>query len=157
MLFIQTLSGDYHPAHNDDIIAEATDIYNQYLSRGTALTHPDDAKKYIKLKLVHYEYEVFMALFLDNQHRVISCDELFRGTINSANVYPREVVKAALFHNAAALIIAHNHPSGLSEPSQADLHITQKLKAALDLVDIRLLDHLICGSDVYALAEHGQL
>jgi len=157
MLFIQILPGQYQPAHNDDVIAEATHIYNRYLDRGTSLSSPIEAGKYIKLKLIGYEYEVFMVLFLDNQHRIISCDELFRGTINAANVYPREVVKAALLHNAAAVILAHNHPSGISVASQADISITEKLKSALDLVDIAVLDHLVCGSDVYSLKEHGYL
>jgi DNA repair protein RadC len=157
MLFIQILPGQYQPAHNDDVIAEATHIYNRYLDRGTSLSSPIEAGKYIKLKLIGYEHEVFMVLFLDNQHRIISCDELFRGTINAANVYPREVVKAALLHNAAAVILAHNHPSGISVASQADISITEKLKSALDLVDIAVLDHLVCGSDVYFLKEHGYL
>jgi DNA repair protein RadC len=157
MLYIQILPGQYQPAREDDVIAEATQIYNQYFERGTAITSPQESAKYLNLKLVHYEYEVFLALFLDNQHCVISCDELFRGTIDAASVYPREVVKAALFYNAAAVIFAHNHPSGLTEPSRADLAITQKLKSALDLVDIRVLDHLICGNGVYSLGEHGQI
>jgi DNA repair protein RadC len=157
MLYIQISPGHYQLAQEDDVIAEATQIYNQYLNRGTALSSPSEAGKYIKLKLIHYEYEVFLALFLDNQHRIISCDELFRGTIDAASVYPREVVKTALFHNAAAIIFAHNHPSGVSEPSHADIAITQTLKSALDLVGIRVLDHLICGTDVYSLQEHGRL
>jgi DNA repair protein RadC len=157
MLYVQILPGHYQLAREDDVIAEATQIYNQYFGRGTAISNPKDAEKYINLKLIHYEYEVFFALFLDNQHRIISCDELFRGTIDAASVYPREVVKAALFHNAAAVIFAHNHPSGLSEPSIADINITQKLKSALDLFDIRVLDHLICGTSVYSLNENGQL
>jgi DNA repair protein RadC len=94
---------------------------------------------------------------LDNQHRVIACDELFRGTIDGASVYPREVVKAALQYNAAALIMAHNHPSGISDPSQADRVITEKLKEALALIDVRVLDHFIVGENVYSFAEHGLL
>ena len=95
-------------------------------------------------------------MFLDNQHRVIQLDELFRGTIDGASVYPREVVKQALHHNAAAVIFAHNHPSGVTEPSQADKQITEKLKKALDLFDIRVLDHFIIGDgEPYSFAEHG--
>jgi DNA repair protein RadC len=109
------------------------------------------------LKLAPYEHEVFVCLFLDNQHRVIACDELFRGTIDGASVYPREVVKAALQYNAAALIMAHNHPSGISDPSQADRVITEKLKEALALIDVRVLDHFIVGENVYSFAEHGLL
>lgn len=157
MLYVQTSSGHFRPAREDDVIAEATQIYNHYLARGTPLTNPLAAASYIKLKIIQYEYEVFLALFLDNQHHILSCDELFRGTLDGASVYPREVVKTALFYNAAAIIFAHNHPSGISTPSQADLAITQKLKSALALVDIRILDHFICGSEVYSFAEHGQL
>ena len=101
---------------------------------------------------------MFACLFLDNQHRVILLEELFRGTIDGASVYPREVVKQALYHNAAAVIFAHNHPSGISEPSQADKHITEKLKQALSLFDIRVLDHFIIGDgQPYSFAEHGLL
>ncbi|WP_054758205.1 RadC family protein [Methylomonas koyamae] len=131
--------------------------YNRNFSRGEALTSPDKAKDCIKLKLAPYEHEVFLCLFLDNQHRVIACDELFRGTIDGASVYPREVVKASLHHNAAALIMAHNHPSGISDPSQADRVITVKLKEALALIDVRVLDHFIVGENVYSFAEHGLL
>jgi len=157
MLFIQISPDTFQPAQEDDVIAEATHIYNHYLARGTALTSPKDVEHYLNLKLIHYEYEVFVALFLDNQHCIISCDELFRGTIDSASVYPREVVKTALFYNAAAIIFAHNHPSGLAQPSQADKLITQRLKAALELFDIRVLDHFICGATIYSFAEHGLL
>ncbi|WP_375142670.1 JAB domain-containing protein [Methylomonas koyamae] len=100
---------------------------------------------------------MFLGVFLDNQHKVIACEELFRGTIDGASVYPREVVKTALQHNAAALIFAHNHPSGISQPSQADRVITEKLKSALALIDIRVLDHFVVGEAVYSFAEHGLL
>ncbi len=121
------------------------------------MTSPDKGKDCIKLKLATLEHEVFVCLFLDNQHRVIACDELFRGTIDGASIYPREVPKATLKHNAAALILAHNHPSGISEPSQADKVITDKLKTALALIDVRVLDHFIVGESVYSFAEHGLL
>ncbi len=157
MLYVQPFPGHFQLARDDDVIAEATQIYNQYFKRGHAITSPQDSAQYLKLKLIHYEYEVFLAVFLDNQHCVMGCDELFRGTLNEACVYPREVVKAALYHNAAAVIFAHNHPSGVSEPSRADIQITAKLSAALDLVDIRVLDHFICGRETYSFREHGQL
>ncbi|OAI13186.1 DNA repair protein [Methylomonas koyamae] len=157
MLFIQETNNHYRMANEQDVILEAIQIYNRTFSRGKALTSPDEARDCIKLKLAPYEHEVFLCLFLDNQHRVIACDELFRGTIDGASVYPREVVKAALHHNAAALIIAHNHPSGISEPSQADRAITAKLKEALALIDVRVLDHFIVGETVYSFAEHGLL
>ncbi|MBU2570015.1 MAG: DNA repair protein RadC [Gammaproteobacteria bacterium] len=130
----------------------------EILQRGDALTSPDITRAYLSAQLRGYSYEVFACLFLDNQHRVLRLEELFRGTIDSASVYPREVAKAALQHNAAAVIFAHNHPSGISEPSQADRHITDKLKQALALFDIRVLDHFIIGDGLpYSFAEHGLL
>lgn len=128
----------------------------EILQRGDALTSPEITRAYLSAQLRGYSYEVFACLFLDNQHRVLKLEELFRGTIDSASVYPREVAKAALQHNAAAVIFAHNHPSGISEPSQADRHITDKLKQALALFDIRVLDHFIIGDGLpYSFAEHG--
>ncbi|NOS89916.1 MAG: DNA repair protein RadC [Methylococcaceae bacterium] len=130
--------------------------FKEILQRGSALTSPDMTRAYLSAQLRGYSYEVFACLFLDNQHRVIQLEELFRGTIDGASVYPREVVKQALFHNAAAVIFAHNHPSGIAEPSQADQHITEKLKQALALFDIRVLDHFIIGDGMpYSFAEHG--
>jgi DNA repair protein RadC len=130
----------------------------EILQRGDALTSPDITRAYLSAQLRGYSYEVFACLFLDNQHRVLKLEELFRGTIDSASVYPREVAKAALQHNAAAVIFAHNHPSGISEPSQADRHITDKLKQALALFDIRVLDHFIIGDGLpYSFAENGLL
>ncbi|MCL7420786.1 MAG: DNA repair protein RadC [Methylobacter sp.] len=132
--------------------------FKEILRRGNALTSPDITRAYLSAQLRGYSYEVFACLFLDNQHRVIQLDELFRGTIDSASVYPREVARQALRHNAAAVIFAHNHPSGISEPSQADRLITEKLKQALALFDIRVLDHFIIGDgQPYSFAEHGLL
>ena len=128
------------------------------LTRGDALTDAKTTRQYLQQRLRHYPYEVFACLFLDNKHRMISFEELFRGTIDGASVYPREVVKQALAHNAAAVIFAHNHPSGIAEPSQADQHITQRLKSALELVDIRVLDHIVVGDgETISLAEQGLL
>lgn len=128
------------------------------LSRGDALTHATTTKHYLRQRLRAYPYEVFACLFLDNKHRMIAFDELFRGTIDGANVYPREVVKQALIHNAAAVIFAHNHPSGIAEPSDADFAITRRLKSALDLVDIRVLDHIVVGDgETVSFAETGRL
>jgi len=130
----------------------------EILQRGDALTSPEATRAYLSAQLRGYSYEVFACLFLDNQHRVILLEELFRGTIDSASVYPREVVKRALFHNAAAVIFAHNHPSGINEPSQSDRQITEKLKQSLLLFDIRVLDHFIIGDgQPYSFAEHGVL
>lgn len=128
------------------------------LDRGDVLTSPEATRAYLSQQLRHYQHEVFACLFLDNQHHILEFEELFRGTIDSASVYPREVVKKALAHNAAAVILAHNHPSGISEPSQADKLITDKLKQALALIDIRVLDHFIIGDGMpYSFAENGLL
>jgi DNA repair protein RadC len=127
------------------------------LQRSDALTSPDLTRRYLTAVLRAYPHEVFACLLLDNQHRVIRLEELFRGTIDGASVYPREVVKAALAYNAAAVIFAHNHPSGSIAPSEADKLITQRLKQALALVDIRVLDHFIVGdgANTFSFAEHG--
>lgn len=127
------------------------------LQRGDSLSNPQETRQYLSSQLRDYPHEVFAVLFLDQRHRVISFDEMFRGTIDGANVYPREVVKKALEHNAAAVIFAHNHPSGVAEPSQSDERITQRLKEALNLVDIRVLDHFVVGDEVVSFAERGLL
>lgn len=128
------------------------------LSRGNAFTDVATTRSYLQRQLRHFDHEVFACLFLDTQHRLISFEPLFRGTIDGASVYPREVVKQALKHNAAAVIFAHNHPSGVAEPSQADIQITRRLRNALELVDIRVLDHIIVGdADTCSLAQQGEL
>ena len=125
------------------------------LGRGDCLTRPAQTMNYLRVKLRDYEHEVFACLMLDNRNRVIALRELFRGTVDGASVYPREVVKQALADNAAAVIFAHNHPSGVCEPSQADIRITERLRQALALVDIRVLDHVIVGDGVTCLSERG--
>ncbi|WP_376694722.1 RadC family protein [Wenzhouxiangella sp. EGI_FJ10305] len=126
------------------------------LERGRPLTSPQATREYLRAALRDRPHEVFCALHLDTRHRVIAFDELFAGTIDSAHVHPRVVVEKALGRRAAALIVAHNHPSGIAEPSQADLAITRRLRDALGLVDIRLLDHFIVGDgEVVSLAERG--
>ena len=132
--------------------------FRESLPAGTAIRSPTDTEEFLTSHLRHLEHEIFCCIFLDNRHRVLRFDELFRGTINGTSVYPREVVKEALAVNAAAVILAHNHPSGVAEPSEADERITRKLKSALDLVDIRLLDHLIIGTgQATSLASCGML
>ena len=132
--------------------------YAESLPCGEAIRSPADTEGYLQARMRHLDHELFCCLFLDNRHRVLRFDELFRGTIDGTSVYPREVVKEALAVNAAAVILAHNHPSGVAEPSQADERITRRLKAALDLVDIRLLDHLIIGDGrATSLASRGLL
>lgn len=126
------------------------------LQRAEALTSPAHTVRFLNLRLRRREREVFAVLLLDSQHRVIEYEELFFGTIDGTSVHPREVVRAALRRNAAAVIVAHNHPSGVAEPSQADIRITERLRAALALVDVRLLDHFVVGDvDVTSLAERG--
>jgi DNA repair protein RadC len=126
------------------------------LMRSDALKNPTETRRYLTARLRDYPYEVFACLFLDTRHRVISYEELFRGTIDGASVHPREVVRRALQHNAAAVILAHNHPSGVAEPSEADRRITARLKDALALVDIRVLDHVVIGDQLAtSLAERG--
>ncbi len=127
------------------------------IQRGDALDNVNDVKNYLKSRLQHYPFEVFSCLFLDNKHRVIEYEELFRGTIDGASVHPREVVRRVLHHNAAAIILAHNHPSGIAEPSQSDMQITTKLKQALEMIDVRVLDHFIIGDEMVSFAERGLL
>ncbi len=128
------------------------------LERDNALSSPEHTRHYLSAELRHHPYEVFACLFLDNRHRVIRFEKLFTGTIDGASVHPREVVKKALDHHAAAVIFAHNHPSGIAEPSQADERLTQRLKEALALVDIRVLDHFVIGDgETVSFAEQGLL
>lgn len=128
------------------------------LERGSALENPQAVRQYLAAQLRHESREVFACLLLDNRHRVIRYEPLFYGTINAASVYPREVVALALEHGAAALILAHNHPSGVAEPSQADRQITDRLVQALGLVEVRVLDHLVVGDgDSVSFAERGWL
>lgn len=126
------------------------------LERGESLTDPLQSKRYLQSRLRDLPHEVFACLFLDNRHRVIAFEELFRGTINGASVHPREVVKRALALNAAAMILAHNHPSGVAEPSQADRDLTRRLQQALALVEVRVLDHIVVGDgEPVGFAERG--
>jgi DNA repair protein RadC len=126
------------------------------LRSGDVLSSPASVRDFLRLTLAKREHEVFLAVLLDAQNRVLACEELFRGTLTQTSVYPREVVKCALGHNAAAVILAHNHPSGVAEPSHADQVLTQSLKQALDLVDIKVLDHfIVAGNSALSFAERG--
>lgn len=128
------------------------------LQAGDLLASPDVVRQYLRLKFNGQQHESFMVLFLDVKNRLIAADELFRGTLTQTSVYPREVVKAALERNAAAVILTHNHPSGVSKPSAADYALTKALKQALALVDVRVLDHLVvAGTQVYSYAENGDI
>ena len=128
---------------------------DETLRRDHVLTSPDQTRRYLQSRMRDFEHEVFACLMLDNKHRVITFRPLFNGTISSASVYPREVVKQALADNAAAVILAHNHPSGVAEPSQSDIHITRRLVEALALVEVRVLDHFIIGDEVVCFSERG--
>ena len=146
------------PLTDEDILQKAADILLAKINHSNVIKSPEDTRRMFKCKIASLEYEVLAVIFLDNRHRIITYKELFRGTVDGASVYPREVVKEALSYNASAMIIAHNHPSGNAEPSQADERITMRLKEALGLMDIRLLDHLIVGcDDIVSLAERGVL
>jgi DNA repair protein RadC len=142
----------------EQVIKRALMILDARMRSAPALSSPEAVRDYLRLSLHDRGHEVFVCVFLDAQHRVIACDEIFRGTLSQTSVYPREVVKSALAHNAAAVIFAHNHPSGVAEPSRADELLTQTLKQALALVDIRALDHfVIAGSQLISFAERGLL
>ncbi|HHO67487.1 MAG TPA: JAB domain-containing protein [Gammaproteobacteria bacterium] len=126
------------------------------LQRGDILTSPADTRRYLTARLRGHPQEVFACLFLDSRHRVIACEDLFHGTIDGASVHPREVVRRCLQHNAAAVILAHNHPSGVAEPSDADRRLTRRLRDALALIDVRVLDHLVIGDgEAMSFAERG--
>ena len=142
----------------DQTIKRALKILERRMRRMPALASPEAVRNYLRLLLHDRAHEVFVCVFLDSQNRVLACDELFRGTLTQTSVYPREVLKAALKHNAAAVIFAHNHPSGVAEPSRADELLTQALKQALALVDVKALDHfVIAGSALVSFAERGLL
>ena len=145
----------YRPAAEHEILDHASDLLEQKII-GQPLTSPDLVRDFLRTKLARLEHEVFCVLFLDNRHRVLGFEELFRGTINGTAVYPREVVKRSLALNCAALILVHNHPSGIAEPSHADEILTQRLKDTLSLVEVRVLDHLIVGREgVVSFADRG--
>lgn len=157
---VRDLLGNYHlgaTLTDDDILHAAEGILEQKLMRsGEALTDPAASARYLKARLAAYPYEVFACLFLDNRHRVIAFEELFRGSIDGCSVHPREVIRSCIKHNAAAIIFAHNHPSGVAEPSAADRAITQRLKEALELIEVRCLDHFVIGSGTpTSLAQRG--
>lgn len=146
------------PVTEADILQMAQQLAMSRLSKGRALTEPKQVFSHLQTLLQYHEYEVFALLMLDAKHRVIGFRELFRGTLDGASVYPREVVKIALEYNAAAVILVHNHPSGDPEPSQTDYALTTTLKNALNMVGTRILDHVVVGHDgCVSLAERGYL
>ncbi len=144
--------------NNQEIISKALEILTNQMTTGEAFENPETVKQYLTIKLAQEEREIFAVIFLNNGHQVIEYKELFFGTINAASVYPREVIKAGLKVNAAAAILAHNHPSGVAEPSNADRQITDTLVDICSVVDIRILDHFIVGgTNITSFAERGLL
>ncbi|WP_265451999.1 JAB domain-containing protein [Aeromonas salmonicida] len=142
--------------NEEDLLTIANQIARQKLAKGEAITDKHLAQHALQTLLQSREHEVFAMLFLDNQHRILAYEELFHGTLSRASVYPREVVKRALALNAAALMLGHNHPSEYPEPSQTDIEITHRLQSVLELVDIRLLDHLVVATEgIVPLADRG--
>jgi len=150
--------GDAKYAQLAAVMEMARRTLGEDMRSGDTLTSPGAVRDYLRLILRDREYEVFCAVFLDAQHRVLAVEELFRGTLTQTSVYPREIVKRALAHNAAALVVAHNHPSGVAEPSQADHLLTRRLAEALALVDVRVLDHfIVAGPAALSFREAGHL
>ena len=157
-LMVRDAQGRYLLATTDQILEAARQAIEHKMQRSASFSSPAAVKEYLRAKLAGFEHEVFAVLFLDTQHRLIEYAEMFHGTIDSASVYPREVVKETLRLNAAAVIISHNHPSGNPEPSAADKAMTAQLRQALALVDVRTLDHIIvAGSRTTSFAERGLL
>ena len=157
-LLVRDVDGQYRVASADEVLSQAWGVLADRVKPGVTLSSPQDVKDYLRLEIGLLEHEVFCVVFLDAQHRVIELRQMFRGTVTQTSVYPREVVKEALQFNAAAVILAHNHPSGVPEPSRADEFLTQTLKSALLLVDVRVLDHLVVtATAVVSFAECGRL
>lgn len=157
-LFVCEQPGEFRPAHASEVIAQARMLLRRQVRRGVAMTSVQTVRDFLRLDIGPLEHEVFIVMFLDAQLRLIDAQQMFRGTVAQSVVYPREVVKAALSLNASSLIVAHNHPSGLAEPSRADEALTATLKSTLSLVDVQLLDHLVVTTgEVVSLAERGLL
>lgn len=148
-----------YETHEQHIITQAIGLLERQLqARTVVLTQSDAVRNYLRLQLERQERELFMAMYLDSQHRLIACETVFTGTLGSVSVYPGEIVRQALAYNAASLILAHNHPSGMAEPSQADRSVTDRVIAALSLIDVGVLDHIVIGhGEAVSFAERGWL
>lgn len=158
VLFVQDTAGTYRPAQADEVLQAAQSLLMSRVRNTEIFTSPHAVKDFLRVRLARLEHEVFAVVHLDSQNRMIEYVEMFRGTVSQTSVYPREIVKETLARNSAAVILVHNHPSGAAQPSRADEALTQTLKAALALVDVRVLDHLIvAGVDVLSFAEKGLL
>lgn len=157
-LLVRDVTGDYRPASADEVLRAAQQVLAGQMRGCEALTSPQVVRDFLRVKLGTLEHEMFAVIHLDAQNRVIDYAEMFRGTVSQTSVYPREVVKEAFARNSAALLLVHNHPSGVAEASRADELLTQTLKSALALVDVRVLDHLIvAGNTILSFAERGLL
>jgi DNA repair protein RadC len=156
-LYVRDAS-DFRPATTAELLVAARGALAQRFQRGRTLASPTAVKDYLQMTMAHLEHEVFALVHLDSRHRWLGYTELFRGTIDGASVWPREIVKEVLRINSSAVIACHNHPSGQCSPSQADELITGRVRDCLSLIDVRLLDHIIiCHTETYSFAEHGQL
>ncbi len=156
-LYVRDGGRRYRPAEEREVLELAAELLAARVI-GEVLSSSRDCAAFLRARLGRREHEVFGCLFLDNRHRLLVFEELFRGTLNGTAVYPREIVKRALEHNAAAVILVHNHPSGVAEPSRADELLTTRVREALQLVDVRLLDHLVVGDgEVVSFSERGLL
>ncbi len=151
------MTNKFHFKTEEEVLNAAKFIMEEKVKTTAVFPSSTAVKEYAKLLLGGKDRECFCALFLDSQHRLIVCKELFKGTIDGAAVYPREVVRETLNYNAAAVIFAHNHPSGVCEPSASDIKITKRLIEALKLIDVRVLDHIVVGEQSYSFAENGTL
>ncbi len=157
-LFVRDVTGTYREAQTDEVLQAAQSLLLSRVRNTEVFTSPQAVRDFLRVRLSALEHEIFAVLHLDAQNRVLEYVEMFRGTVSQTSVYPREVVKESLARNSAAVILVHNHPSGAARPSRADEALTQTLKAALALVDVRVLDHLIvAGADVVSFAEMGLL
>ena len=157
-LLVRDLQGEYREANAEEVLQAARRLLRNRMRRGASMSSPQVVRDHLRLQLGTLEHEVFAVIFLDAQHRLLAYREMFRGTVTQTSVYPREVVKESLSLNAAAVILAHNHPSGSAEPSRADEFLTQTLKTALTLVDVRVLDHMVvAGDEITSFAERGLL
>lgn len=138
------------------ILDRARDIISRYYQPGVQLCSPDDVRRYVMYEMALLEHEEFGIILLDNQHQFLHREMLFRGSLNTVSVHPREVIKRVLRHNAAAVILVHNHPSGEPEPSKCDIQMTKRLQELLEMLDVRLLDHfIVAGTETVSLAERG--
>jgi len=156
--YVSTRFDDRNSAEENELITQAVAVLSRRMREKNHLDSPDSVRDYLMLTLSGRGHEVFVVMLLDAQNRVLHCEELFRGTLTQTSVYPREVVKLALSANAASVILCHNHPSGVCEPSRSDELLTQTLKSALALVDVRVLDHFVVAGDAsISFAERGLL